>query len=55
MTNRLTLFIFRIIINTERRIVMDFYKNFEKVQKAFLKVNKDSLTEDFAIQINLID
>lgn len=34
---------------------MDFYKNFEKVQKAFLKVNKDSLTEDFAIQINLID
>ena len=34
---------------------MDFYKNFEKVQKAFLKVNKDTLTEDFAIQINLID
>ena len=34
---------------------MDFYKNFEKVQKAFLKVNKETLTEDFAIQINLID
>lgn len=35
--------------------VMEFYKNFEKVQKAFLKVNKETLTEDFAIQINLID
>ena len=34
---------------------MDFYKNFEKVQKAFLKASKETLTEDFAIQINLID
>ena len=34
---------------------MDFYTNFEKVKKAFLKVNKETLTEDFAIQINLID
>lgn len=34
---------------------MDFYTNFEKVKKAFLKVNKETLTEDFAVQINLID
>ncbi len=34
---------------------MDFYSNFEKVRKAFLKVNKEALTEDFAIQINLLD
>lgn len=34
---------------------MDFYANFEKVKKAFLKVNKETLTEDFAIQINLLD
>ena len=34
---------------------MDFYSNFEKVRKAFLKVNKETLTEDFAIQINLLD
>ena len=55
MTNLLTLFVFRNIIKQERGIIMDFYKNFEKVQKAFLKVNKETLTEDFAIQINLID